>query len=497
MISKVLTLYFVLQLLGASQSGPLAWNPNAKRKPLFTIGKETTYVKGPIDKTGHIDYVAALNQEMSKGVKPKDNANILLWKALGPHPEGSTVPKEYFKRLGMKRPPEKGKYFDGSGVLTASTLTTRPWVPNQFPATAKWLKDNEKPLSLVAQASKRKKYYNPLVPKKTEKGQRGMLITALLSNVQPNREFAYALTARAMMRTGQKRYNEAWEDLIACHRLSRLISQGGTLIENLVGQAIDSVAAKSSVAYLRHAKLSAKQLKICLRDLQNLPPHRSPADILDKNERLFFLDCIMMLDRDGAKALAFEGVQSPVPLVGRVNWDPALKQGNDWYNRLAATMRIKDRKLRAQKIELMDVELKGLAKSAKSPLGIARLLLGPSAKGKAIGDVLVSLLFPAVVRVQQANERVQQIHTNLQAAFALAAYHNENEAYPKKLASLVPKYLPRQPKDLFSGKDLVYRVRDGGYLLYSVGVNEKDEGGRTYEDNPPGDDLRVRMSGRK
>jgi hypothetical protein len=32
-----------------------------------------------------------------------------------------------------------------------------------------------------------------------------------------------------------------------------------------------------------------------------------------------------------------------------------------------------------------------------------------------------------------------------------------------------------------------------GYLLYSVGVNRKDEGGRGYEDDPPGDDLTVRM----
>jgi hypothetical protein len=35
--------------------------------------------------------------------------------------------------------------------------------------------------------------------------------------------------------------------------------------------------------------------------------------------------------------------------------------------------------------------------------------------------------------------------------------------------------------------------RNKGYLLYSVGVNGKDDGGRQFDDDPPGDDLSVRM----
>ena len=49
------------------------------------------------------------------------------------------------------------------------------------------------------------------------------------------------------------------------------------------------------------------------------------------------------------------------------------------------------------------------------------------------------------------------------------------------------------PDDLFSGRALVYRPTEKGYLLYSVGANGKDEGGRWQDDDLPGDDLRVRM----
>jgi hypothetical protein len=32
-----------------------------------------------------------------------------------------------------------------------------------------------------------------------------------------------------------------------------------------------------------------------------------------------------------------------------------------------------------------------------------------------------------------------------------------------------------------------------GYLFYSVGINGKDEEGRFTDDDPPGDDVRVRI----
>ncbi|MEX0704455.1 MAG: hypothetical protein WD069_20305, partial [Planctomycetales bacterium] len=60
---------------------------------------------------------------------------------------------------------------------------------------------------------------------------------------------------------------------------------------------------------------------------------------------------------------------------------------------------------------------------------------------------------------------------------------------------LAPKYIAAVPDDLFSGKPLIYRpTEDGsGYLLYSVGQNEIDDGGSAAaDDDGTGDDLVVR-----
>jgi hypothetical protein len=75
-------------------------------------------------------------------------------------------------------------------------------------------------------------------------------------------------------------------------------------------------------------------------------------------------------------------------------------------------------------------------------------------------------------------------------ALALAArtglackiYKNQNGRYPADLAALVPGILPEVPVDPFTGKPLVYRLEGEGFIVYSLGSNEKDDGGRmTFE----------------
>ncbi len=86
-----------------------------------------------------------------------------------------------------------------------------------------------------------------------------------------------------------------------------------------------------------------------------------------------------------------------------------------------------------------------------------------------------------------------------QLAFALAAFRGDNAAFPTKLVNLAPKYITSIPKDLFSDGELNYRADGDGYLLYSVGVNGRDDGGKGLEDDKSQegwDDIAVRMTAR-
>ena len=61
---------------------------------------------------------------------------------------------------------------------------------------------------------------------------------------------------------------------------------------------------------------------------------------------------------------------------------------------------------------------------------------------------------------------------------AARIYRAREKHFPASIADLVPGELPREPVDPFTGKPFVYRVDKDGLLVYSLGSNEKDNGGR-------------------
>lgn len=482
--------------------------------PKLPLGKDTTFVVGPLDRHGYIDYEAALNAELSKSVTADKNANALLVQVFGPAPEGGDgLPPEYFRWLGIAVLPKDGDYLIGINAYVSGQLgitgdqltafyevqgrvTQRPWEPKDCPPLAEWLKVNEKPLALALEATKRPGYFNPLVSRRKE-GEPSNLIGTLLPTVQKCRELATALTARAMLRLKEGKLDEAWADLLACHRLGRLVARGATLIEVLVGNAICQIAHNSTLAYLDHPDLTAARAARGLKDLQELPPQVLLADKIGVSERMMGLDALQNIRRggggsEGELAVLFRGGNG----TKVVDWGVVMQTMNRHYDKLAEAMRIKDRSTRAKAFAAIDAAFAASKKEYGSEEKIKKLMEGKDAGqilGRVQGDMLMSLLIPAFQKVQQAHDRAEQSSVNLQIAFALALYRKDTGRYPAKLADLAPKCLASVPADLFTGKALVYRPAEKGYLLYSVGVNEKDDGGNTAGEEPPGDDLPVKM----
>jgi len=67
------------------------------------------------------------------------------------------------------------------------------------------------------------------------------------------------------------------------------------------------------------------------------------------------------------------------------------------------------------------------------------------------------------------------------AGLACKIFKNRTGRYPENLEALVPDILPEVPIDPFTGKPLAYKIENGELLIYSLGSNQKDDGGRgTY-----------------
>ena len=91
----------LLLLLGAIPVGaddkPAPSNP-----PKLPLGKETTYVTGPLDKEGYIDYQAALNADSATGSPRRRTPTSCCGRRSAPRPKAATMPAEFFKWLGIQ-----------------------------------------------------------------------------------------------------------------------------------------------------------------------------------------------------------------------------------------------------------------------------------------------------------------------------------------------------------------------------------------------------------
>jgi hypothetical protein len=94
-------------------------------------------------------------------------------------------------------------------------------------------------------------------------------------------------------------------------------------------------------------------------------------------------------------------------------------------------------------------------------------------------NILVTIAVPNASRAWQALASTQTKVNQALLACALERCHLAQGHYPETLDALVPQYLENIPLDLINGEPLHYRrTDDGRFLLYSVGWNETDEGGK-------------------
>ncbi|MBI1899940.1 MAG: hypothetical protein HYS13_02345 [Planctomycetia bacterium] len=334
-------------------------------------------------------------------------------------------------------------------------------------------------------------------------------MNAPLPGVQQTREFTRALAARAMLRLGEGKTEAAWQDLVACHRLGRLLGRGPTLTERLVGIAAEAVATHAELAFIEATSPDASQAAQYLHELSMLPPIPDIAESVTLCERFFFLDAMLLIARTGGKSVApvtGNGLRLPSLSPDSVDWDVAVSIGNQWYGRFEEAFEQREHHERRKMLADIEHDLKELSRSAGSLSGLAGLASGAEnpreGAGRIFGNLMVLMLLPAGSAAGNAHARAHQHEGNVRIAFALAAYRSDHARYPENLAELAPKYLQEVPGDLFNGEPLLYRVTQDGYLLYSVGMNGQDDGGRTKDDEPGedglrGDDVRVRMSAGK
>lgn len=110
--------------------------------------------------------------------------------------------------------------------------------------------------------------------------------------------------------------------------------------------------------------------------------------------------------------------------------------------------------------------------------------------------VLARMLAPAMDKVAEACRRNHAVLRCTIVALAVERFRKETGRWPERIDDLVSAgYLKTVPTDPFDGQPLRLKRTEDGWIVYSVGVDNQDNGGTLRRQNPsqPGSDVGIQL----
>ena len=244
-------------------------------------------------------------------------------------------------------------------------------------------------------------------------------------------------------------WNGAMQSRLDIVQMGTDVGRGGVLISGLVAVAIQAIGRDAPWTGTR--KLNLAQTRAAIARLQTIHSRRlREADILKEEKRYG----LVMLQKQ----------------LRKPNWRDIL----DWDNETTPTERLQmvtfsPATVRRNYTRMMDVYIA----NARTPLRAKKAPLPTET------DPFTKVVAPVYERSSLNFARNDAGNAVWLCALALHAYALETGKFPSKLDELVPRYLKAIPADPFgAGEKLRYRRTAQSYLLWSIGPDGKDDGGK-------------------
>jgi len=346
----------------------------------------------------------------------------------------------------------------------------------------RWLQEHNDALELIIEGSRKPYYWRTY---KSDSEKPGEMISVPVPDLSIFRDLAYSLRLRIWLSAEQGHFKDAFDDLKSCYRFGQQIRGDKTLIEQLVGIAIEALAVRTIRDIVGGYEIDSTILADFQRDFQQIIADENFA-ISFKAEKLFLYDEIQRCftsDRIGKGHLylprfeklkeaegSYEGepgdfivesLASAPFLLMHPNKEETLRTANafyDYYEKLSLKTALQGH------IESEDIDKK-----------VEEFLKG---------NYFLNLITPAVLRVIQISHRLPVDVKGALTMIAIFRYKADKGRYPQNLNQLVTAgYLKQLPIDSFSDKPLSYRKTEDNFILYSVGPNFIDDGGEYSRDS--------------
>ena len=311
-----------------------------------------------------------------------------------------------------------------------------PWSEKDCPLVAQWLAANEKPLAAAIEASKETQYYLPdfRLDQETDKDLR----EAVFDTGGSVRYIAQALKARAMLRLHEEKINEAWDDLQACHRLSRLMGMGRKTIDLISAIVIDGFAYDGQCRIAHFAQLTPEQCAKFRADVQNLTPLPWYAkSSLSERFAALHMACSIAhgelppgeLNADDPETKTLRDRIAKWTDSGALEWNAVLHLLNEWFERLAAATMLPETLERRKAILQLDIELEAVRVATAKAVYSDETPPVPVAS-QQIASQIWKTIAGMPIALQERGERLFVNRQAAEIALVLSEYRTEHGRYP-------------------------------------------------------------------
>jgi len=457
------------------------------------VSREITYLTGPLNADGTVDYLSVVEAEMSAGVTRKDNAAVLMLRALGPDFLTPTMRSEALSALGLESLPERGAYFrpyndfllaGGDAKTRAKSVdlaasqvlasTRAPWTRAQHSRLADWIDGSAPALDLLVEASSRDHLHFPVF---------SLMEPARISQIEPAprlvrlRLAAQALASRALLRAGSGEMVAAWKDVVAILRLARLMQHGLRRIEltAALGMEIEG-ALRTAKAILASKDVPAAIAVQALRELEATPAPPLPGRAV-RLERLLTLDIFQSLWSE-ARAPAGSGQLDGID--GHVIDPAAFVVANRVLDEVEEALAAPSLLARIERVGALDrAHRRRLDESSERTVtGGFRAFASAAQRRYALTEHLLrrslTPMLSALASIVYIRGRADVDERLVRIGLHLEMHRHRDGEYPRSL-DLLPAELRDDP---FIDGALRYRREEGGgYTLLSVGVDGVEGGG--------------------
>jgi len=391
-----------------------------------------------------INYVDWLNELVRAGRDEQDNARPYYEKAF-----------ELYVEMPQWLSKSRAKWPTDFNDVQLSSLPT-------------WLEDNQEAFETVRQGSRCVGYWSKYTSDEPELA-RGGLVADTMEVLPSYKSLARAMRWQILYKAYNGDIDTALSDSVALMRFGGHLQGHGLLIEQLVGIAMEALANNAIFMLLERVDVPADVLKRAQEELDKQFGRQEPGFSMEA-EKVFWYDAIQRTFTDDGRGSG-RMLARGLPYVATDDWKENLwrlvsfsypdKQGmvaniDRYFERFAEILAETPYDLRNEAIDEQEWN-----------------------QEVRIAPIMLKINTPAYRRVNQLTWRMKTGRQALLTVLTVMRYEKEKDQYPASLDGLVEAgYLKKLPMDPYSDGPLIYRRTNGGFLLYSFGMDLTDDGGK-------------------